>query len=638
MEAVFHAPMPPAVLDLGSLFGIKSAKPPPNFEKGQRWEPPTQHELHHKKGNMREERKVATWDEEDSIWSFFSPPPDPIAVSKTSFNALLKQLQTKERLAKNDLFDVLAFLSSPQNQLEAQLTLLLVQWLGSRKTLDAEIWPAVADSIGLRARNSEIHVDEVQSILLYFLHNQRSGSQAISSFTQLPDDFHHVFRDVAAETIHLYPDKIEAASQISRWLDCLVPAEYSDHRDHQFTELYELLADYFDPSDFAVHFGKMPRTTMSRVILKHWIPRYTLDSIQRKQRVWRMLYANFRKHQSGYGNYAPNDLVACLARWRLPYVKLLYENFFIYFATQPASTIKNLALNLVKRSPMLFVPRDLGVKLVDRLLDEGQTLDAARIFMAVPGIPLTACPELPVKAVQEGTVRDLMLWGILHRTVGEDIVPRHKRLNRRTAPQPAHIEVVEQTALAWAKATHLNTRTAFRRVWECYRFLRDRRVPLSPLMSQALVEAGIARAMRERSSLGIRQAHFILDMVQRIEGSEKADTLNREVSEYWEQQKRESRPSSTRNKEDQSNYPRRRRWIWTSHSQRRWLPPMTYYRTMLARDLAAKARPRFRRLTGLETSNTVTARPFELSDHNPIVGYAVTDRLQEVTPRARDRQ
>lgn len=334
----------------------------------------------------------------------------------------------------------------------------------------------------------------------------------------------------------------------------------------------------------------MPRTTLCRILLKHWAPRYTLSNIQHKERLWLTLFDNFTKHLTGYTNYCPNDVIAHLARWKVPYVKLLHEIFSIYLATQPTTTVKNLAFNLLKRSPAPFVPRDLGVKLVDRFLKEGRPSDAARIFLAVPGIPLSAYPELPVVAVQEDRVHASLILAMLHRVCAEDLVTKEHRFRHTNPLRTKQIDIIHQTAAAWAKSTHINARTAFRRVWECYRFLQDRGARLSPLMSQALAEAGIVRAIKENGRMSIEQAHYVINVVERIEGRKKAAKLDQAVSDYWENSSAKVASTRAVAYTQRPKYTRHARHIWSHQSIRQRLPPKTYYRHMMLRDLNAGRR------------------------------------------------
>ncbi len=579
MESVAHNAVPPGT-DLGALFGFGKAAPPRGFDngwKGCKWEapsrtpPPTtdggrswwsqngppQAPLGHEKPEQST-YSPAGWGQD-----FFSVP-DPVETSKSTMEALLDPLAREDTSNEADIEKILRFLESTANEPDAQLTLRLVQWLGTKSGVPETTWSAVANNVRSRARVSEIGIEELTSICMHLLYDQPGGRELIPKFIRLPKAAHDVFPILTERILQASSDKQERQSAIIAWLAHIRPGKdfgtIKDNSTDPWYKLYHLLAQHFQPSDFPEHFGDIFRSKFGWALLRHWVPHYTAKSDDPTTEIaddvpmfakatckqfqpngprtsdidYDTLCAKFSKLDEDPGAYILNDLVKLLAGSGLAYDRVVSEIIAVYTATQPDSRTKNLFIDLRRRIKGPPVPVETAVKLVQHFLASDLPNYALFIFRSMPSIPLQKCPDLPVKLIERGHTHGDRILDVLCRSTPDDTVSVEFRSQKRNGLTAEHVETVHKAAYAWACSPHVNSRIAYRRVWECYRLLRDRGAPISALMSRAMVKAGITRPLTVYGRLSRTQVQYIMSLVEAIEGQGTAVEVDKLVFEHWQ--------------------------------------------------------------------------------------------------------
>ena len=125
------------------------------------------------------------------------------------------------------------------------------------------------------------------------------------------------------------------------------------------------------------------------------------------------------------------------------------------------------------------------------------------------------------------------VWTIIDRWAEEDVLPSGEKQERSQTHSQELTDLVHNAAYAWAKSPHLRARVAYRRVWECYRFLQDSQSPLSPLISRALVRAGVVNFVRERRPIPKTRIQYTLDLVGKVEGEDVKQDVDQMIFNYW---------------------------------------------------------------------------------------------------------
>ncbi|KAK3720669.1 hypothetical protein LTR37_003719 [Vermiconidia calcicola] len=616
--------------DIGALFGAGAVRPPPDYERGWRWEAPAP-QLATPAGRKKVKKRVDEWqwagissdgtlwdqiqesvspEEEQRAQNFLCIPPDPVADSKASFDALLKPLEGRTVLDKGDVSRVLDFWNSPANVPEAQLTQRFIESLGSRSLRDDELWHPIIDHIKDRVIKSSMSYNEYLSILTCVRKRSADWTRALYRLAKFSRSFHDVYPRLTEHILTNFTDTDEQKANIRLWLSCVRPGRRKIDSGYEPTEpwaeTYSLLSKHFQPSDFAEHFGSLPRQRFSIVLLRFWVPRYiemskshsrapdstltqhgldwaTVDA--GNERIIRPPGYRFpedtalqsisellAKHDLQAKAYALNELVVLLASNGLPHSRLQDEIFTVYTATQPNSTIKNLFMDLRRRKRDSLTTQ-IAVKLVRHFMESGDIANAFYVFTTTPTVPPLQFFDLPRRLIEEGRTHGEKVFQILNRRAPEDIVAEPFRIVSKLWLKQKHIDVVHIAAYAWATSPHLSARTAFRRVWECYRFLKDRGAPFTPLMSRAMVKAGITRAIREDGRLSKFQVKYIIQTVQYIEGEEIAKEVDRLVFEHWKRV-RLAQPSYRAGTPDRQRWFDMKRRLWQRRGGTVYRPPV----------------------------------------------------------------
>ena len=274
-------------------------------------------------------------------------------------------------------------------------------------------------------------------------------------------------------------------------------------------------------------------------------------------------------------NYAILDLVVLLVRHKIPYARLLDEAFEVYMQTQPNNMTKNLFLKL-RNQKNCGIPTTLAEKLMQHFLASGEHAFAFYVFRHTPTLPLLPYADLVIKLIEKGETHGEKIFQMLLRYHPEERIPVGQRAHRRLNITQEHINLIHKVAYAFASSEHLRPRTALRRVWECYRFLRDRRAPLQPLISRALVRAGLSRPLIEYERLSEAQVRYIISIVEKVESPAIAKEVDRIVWDAWELTLRRQWagpvPPPAKGPEGQGQWYENKRRLWQKSGGRVYMP------------------------------------------------------------------
>jgi hypothetical protein len=177
------------------------------------------------------------------------------------------------------------------------------------------------------------------------------------------------------------------------------------------------------------------------------------------------------------------------------------------------------------KDPNLAIPTNIYVSIIKHFMAKGENLLAYKVFCDSPSIAITDVPELPVVLLEDQSLR-FDIFEMLNRL--PDKVPMEWRERLKLAVTPGEIEVVHMLAHSCANMESLRPSQAYRNVWALYRWLQDRGAPIQPLISRAMVTAGILRHLKELIWIPDERLQYILSIVEKVEGvkvREKAEQL-----------------------------------------------------------------------------------------------------------------
>ena len=152
---------------------------------------------------------------------------------------------------------------------------------------------------------------------------------------------------------------------------------------------------------------------------------------------------------------------------------------------------------------------------------------ACTLYKITPLLPLESCPsvaEMMINDSDGGPGVPLGFRDLRQKSLGvSDVYPRTPQEIRR-----AQIELLNRMAIAYAQASHLYPRVAYRQVHQCYHLLLRSHGPssLSRNISRAFTQAGVVRPLQELQGVGTRRLDFILQIIRQIEGDEVASKVD----------------------------------------------------------------------------------------------------------------
>ena len=553
----------PPPFDLGALLGL-GASPAADYERGLRWEQP---------GRGRAARRFTPplWRPEQAPfeWPEEAAPEDPAAtVERLLGEASARAVDVQ---AMRPLWDVL---QGPCNDPQAWLTLRVVRWLLAR-AVDEAVWRELAGVLRGKVALATVQRDELVEIWMALAGGGGGLAPVMALLNGVPTTA-GVCDGLVAVTWRIRNENV--VGRLREWLACLhgvetgtsaflhvlaettrrIVAETSQDRlcrlqgwlrlfhtakwledearlDALVCVYGVLAAQGYAPADFAYELTTFARRVLPALLLRAWAPVYaeqrvpspldlessrpgapsrTVDHAALMAEYATLRASRWHLHANARKTFHPLlDLVDVLASHRLPFEQLLTEIFNLYKKTRSPFFVWELLLDLRRR--VCGVPVPLAAALIRDRLAAGRPRAALSIFEAVPSVPLSACPDLPLHLIRTGPLPGDRLFAIL----------------RRGRLTPLHISTTHLTAYALARSPHISHRTSFRRVWECYRFLAAHRIPApQPLLSRALFAAGLLRPLRHAACPPRAQARWVLRAIARLEGWPVARAVDAKIA------------------------------------------------------------------------------------------------------------
>jgi hypothetical protein len=322
------------------------------------------------------------------------------------------------------------------------------------------------------------------------------------------------------------------------WLTCLAQEFSTDHMHVVYAEL----AKHGRLSNLAEHFASERHTAyeIARILLLDWLPNTDLekhiDTFPESGSA-AIGIKEITPFKLGLRKLSSQDLplvaqeferlcvqldrdnvwkalIRAFARKGISHEYVIREVFAICKARYPPKKVYRLFSDILVNHD-LTLSNHIAIVLIIHFMAKGENLLALKTFRAVPSVTITDVPELPLALLEDRSI-NVDIFELLHRH--SDTIPRPWREQEKLSVTPELIDLVHVIAHGVARTEALNTSQAYRMVWALYRWLQDRGADIKPLVSRALVTAGIMRPIKYHIWIPNERLNYILSLVEKIEG------------------------------------------------------------------------------------------------------------------------
>jgi hypothetical protein len=342
-----------------------------------------------------------------------------------------------------------------------------------------------------------------------------------------------------------------ARAHALNWLKCLSAYQSLGRSPLDMKIVYAGLAKVLRPSQVAEHIATLheePEDTI-RLLLDTWLPNMDLAKLQSDYREKRnassgrkgketLKTLQFSLHDLSVADLpfvadeferlralgerpAWTDFLRAFVRTGFEYEAIAHEVLGLCKAKYSVPDLYWIFHSQLK-SPELVLPSSAAVSLIKHFLAAKKPGYAFGLFRQVLSVAITDVPELPI-ALLEQNASTRNVFEILLRQPNK--IPMECREVHKLDVTPKHIEVVHLLAYDIANASVLSPLQAYRSAWACYRWLQDRGAPLKPLISRAIVTAGILRPLQELLWIPDQRLDYVLSIVEKVEGPENRDQV-----------------------------------------------------------------------------------------------------------------
>jgi hypothetical protein len=329
------------------------------------------------------------------------------------------------------------------------------------------------------------------------------------------------------------------------WLAGLAQTFSTDH----MSVVYAELAKYFRPSHFAEYFASERHTAyeVARILLLYWLPNTDHDKkvytfVDRGSAAIGVkalipIKPGLRKFSAVDLSQVAQEferlcvqlhrdniwkaLIQAFARTGISHEYVAYEVFAICKTRYSPKEVYKLVSDVIT-APDLALTNHIVIVLIEHFMFKGENLLALKMFRAVPSVAITDVPTLPLTLLEDQDVH-VDIFELINRHTG--IVPREWREVEKLSITPELVALVHLIAHDVARTEVLNALQAYRMVWALYRWLQDRGADIKPLVSRALVTAGIMRPIKYHIWIPNERLNYILSLVEKIEGPEIRDRV-----------------------------------------------------------------------------------------------------------------
>ncbi|KAJ9647122.1 hypothetical protein H2201_003451 [Coniosporium apollinis] len=329
-------------------------------------------------------------------------------------------------------------------------------------------------------------------------------------------------------------DPAEPSSRLvlDSWLACLRKCWHL-REPSDWYPVYDTIASRLPPASIAHHLSTAKEVEAARIVFRHWIAP-SVASTASKRSIERFEHYLARHANARFRHAIPRTyLVRALVE---PYYESGREKDdalrnalrMVNDVFQQTDLYRSRSESNTGSGQESYFSRDAAITAV-RTHFQSNHQAAAALSSQLMSSWLDIVPDLDIRAVDGGLRYIAEITELLNSITVK--LPTAATTSKSAAasehPEPWH-DLVHILAFAFAHDARYTQRQSFRRVYDCYRFLRTRKGKrgLQPMLTKALVWAGVIRPLREDQWVSTVKFTWILRQVREVEGDAVADQLD----------------------------------------------------------------------------------------------------------------
>ncbi|KAI9869891.1 MAG: hypothetical protein M1830_004963 [Pleopsidium flavum] len=252
-----------------------------------------------------------------------------------------------------------------------------------------------------------------------------------------------------------------------------------------------------------------------RFILRNWVP----EHVQPAGGLTEDLICSAVRRQfdelcpAQEGTHCYSSLILALCRTQQPYHQIFHDLLWVLRdSARPEAVLQTIEQLQILQVPLQ--PSILGAEV--RRYSAISVRVALRIFELHLALKLEGSMDFVLALINDPSSHVDTTFRLLKR---HQKSTKNNRRNVRTFPQ-ARSRLLHKMATAFAHASHLRPRVAFRKVYQCYLHLHKEGFVLRAEIARALTHAGIVRGLQAGQRVSTMQIKWILRKVQEVEGDQ----------------------------------------------------------------------------------------------------------------------
>ncbi|KAH7417018.1 hypothetical protein BKA64DRAFT_636404 [Cadophora sp. MPI-SDFR-AT-0126] len=151
---------------------------------------------------------------------------------------------------------------------------------------------------------------------------------------------------------------------------------------------------------------------------------------------------------------------------------------------------------------------------------------------------LEKCPRFIFSMINNPDISTSVIWkslGIpMYEVISSHSLARHTPPTQTTLT-PIVADHFTKMATLFAHCKGRTQRVAFRNVMQCLFHLRRHNAPITPELTRAMVHAGISRKISSDGWIAEERSHWLLELIEQVEGTEVAVTVD-QIVKVWNRQ------------------------------------------------------------------------------------------------------